>query len=155
VDKRAGPCSSPASAQCASIAGVPAFLAQLMEALQDVAVQEKAFITSDEFRTFNSFIGEAITDAVKAFLAERETVTLEQGMQMHRQLGEFADEQRRLLDVALHTAAIIQKGGIATSEAITSTLMSTLQQLRDHIERSLPHIRLITGVTTTPRHTAG
>lgn len=66
-------------------------------------------------------------------------------------LGELADEQRRLVDIALPTIAAIQTGSIATRGATASALVGTLTQMRDLVERVLPEIRLKTLTTTPPR----
>lgn len=120
------------------------------QAITDMAVQKKASITTDEFRTLNRCVDQAIADAVTAFGAERDIAILDQATDLHRRLGELADEQRRLVDIALQTIAAIQTGGIAARGATASVLVSTLTQLRELIERSLPAIRLKTGITTTP-----
>ena len=120
------------------------------QAITELAVQKNAFITADEFRTLNRCVDEAIADAVTAFGAEREIAILDQAADLHRRLGELADEQRRLIDAALQAVAAIQSGSVATRGANASALMSTLMQLRGLIEKSLPEIRLQTGITTTP-----
>lgn len=120
------------------------------QAITELAVRKNASITADEFRTLNRSIDEAIADAVTAFGAERESAILDLATDLHHRLGELADEQRRLIDIALLSVAAIQSGGVATRGATASALVSTLQQLRDLIEKSLPEVRLSTGITTTP-----
>lgn len=120
------------------------------QAITELAVDKKASITADEFRTLNRCVDQAIADAVTAFGAEREIAILDQAADLHRQLGVLADEQKRLVDIALQTVAAIQTGSVATRGATASALVSTLTQLRDLIERSIPEIRLKTGMTMIP-----
>jgi hypothetical protein len=115
------------------------------QAITELAVKNHAAITADEFRTLNRCVDEAIADAVTAFSAEREIAILDQATHLHQRLGELADEQRRLVNTALETFAAIQTDRIAARGATASALVSTLTQLRDLIERSLPEIRLQPG----------
>jgi hypothetical protein len=78
------------------------------QAVTDLAVKKRAAITTDEFRTLNRCLDEAIADAVTAFGDERENVLLDQATDLHHRLGALADEQRRLVDIALQTLTAIQ-----------------------------------------------
>lgn len=120
------------------------------QAITELAVRRKAPINTDEFRTLNRCLDEAIADAVTAFADERENAILDQATDLHERLGELADEQRRLVDMSLQTLAAIQSGKLAAAGATGTALMKTLKELRDLIERTLPEIRLISGVTNTP-----
>ena len=121
-------------------------------AIAELAIRKEASITADEFRALNRCIDEAIADAVSAFGAERESAILDQATELHRRLGELADEQIRLVDIALQAVAAVQTGGILARGDVASALRA-LTQLRDLIERSLPQVRLRTGMTTTPPFT--
>ena len=63
------------------------------------AVKKHATITTDEFRTLNRCLDEAIADAVTAFGDERENELLDQATHLHTRLGALAEEQRRLVDI--------------------------------------------------------
>jgi len=115
-----------------------------------LAVKRKANITTDEFRTLNRCLDEAIADAVTAFGEERENALLDQATQLHHRLGVLAEEQRRLVDIALQTLAAIQTGNVGATGATGVALVNTLKELRELIEVSLPEIRLMTGMATTP-----
>jgi hypothetical protein len=52
--------------------------------------------------------------------------------------------------LAEETFAMIQTGNVGPAGATRTALVSTLQELRDLIERALPEIRLLTGMTKTP-----
>jgi hypothetical protein len=120
------------------------------QAVTELAVRRGSPINTDEFRTLNRCLDEAIADAVTAFGDERENALLDHAKDLHERLGALAEEQRRLLNVALQTLAAIQAGQIAPKGATGTALMKTLEDLRDLTDRTLPEIRLISGVTKLP-----
>jgi hypothetical protein len=120
------------------------------QAVTDLAVRKKAVITTDEFRTLNRCLDEAIADAVTAFGDERENVILNEATSLHLRLGALAEEQRRLVDISLQTLAAIQTGNVGASGATGTVLVNTLKELRQLIETTLPEIRLISGMTKIP-----
>ncbi|MEA3191744.1 MAG: hypothetical protein QOD26_77 [Betaproteobacteria bacterium] len=120
------------------------------QSVTDLAVKKKALITTDEFRTLNRCLDEAIADAVTAFGDERENLILNQATSLHLRLGALAEEQRRLVDIALQTLTGIQTGNVGAAGATGVALVNTLKELRHLIERTLPEIRLISGMTKIP-----
>ena len=120
------------------------------QAVTELAVRKGSPINTDEFRTLNRCLDEAIADAVTAYGDERENTILDQAADLHHRLGVLAEEQRRLVDVSLQTLAAIQAGQLAPAGATGSALVKTLRELRDLIDRTLPEIRLISGVTKPP-----
>jgi hypothetical protein len=120
------------------------------QAVTDLAVKRSAPITTDEFRTLNRCLDEAIADAVTAFGDERENAILNQATSLHMRLGALAEEQRRLVDISLQTLAAIQTGNVGASGATGTALTKTLKELRQLIETTLPEIRLISGMTKVP-----
>jgi hypothetical protein len=117
------------------------------QAVTDLAVRMKSPINTDEFRTLNRCLDEAIADAVTAFADEREKGILDQAADLHARLGVLAEEQRRLVDLSLQTFAAIQTGSLGANGATGVVLVHTLTELRPLIERTLPEIRLISGMT--------
>lgn len=113
------------------------------QAVTELAVRRGSPITTDEFRTLNRCLDEAIADAVSSFVEER-------AADLHQRLGTLADEQRRLVDVCLETLAAIQAGTIGATGATGMALVNTLKQLRELIDRALPEIRLMSGMTKSP-----
>lgn len=57
------------------------------QAVTDLAVKKNASITTDEFRTLNRCLDEAIADAVTAFGDERENAVLDQATHLHSRLA--------------------------------------------------------------------
>jgi len=120
------------------------------QAVTELAVRKESPITTDEFRTLNRCLDEAIADAVTAFGDERETAILDRATDLHARLGAVAEEQRRLVNMCLQTLAAIQAGQLAPAGATGTALVKTLKELRELIDRTLPEIRLISGMTQPP-----
>ncbi len=120
------------------------------QAVTELAVRKNSPIDTDEFRTLNRCLDEAIADAVTAFGNERENAILDQATDLHQRLGVLAEEQRRLVDVCLQTLAAIQSGQLAPAGATGTALVNTLKELRVLTDRTLPEIRLMSGVTQPP-----
>ena len=78
------------------------------QATTELAVLKGSPIDTDEFRTLNRCLDEAIAEAVTAFADGRENAALEQSTNLHERLWALAEEQRRLIDVSLQTLAAIQ-----------------------------------------------
>lgn len=121
------------------------------QAVTEMAVEKNEVISPDEFRTLNRCLDEAIADAVTSFADERENVILNQAADLHQRMGVLAEEQRRLVDIALQTIKAIQSGNVGVAGATGTALVKTLTELRELIERTLPEIRLMSGLTKSPR----
>ena len=120
------------------------------QAITELAVRRESPISTDEFRTLNRCLDEAIADAVTAFADEREDALVDQATELHARLGALAEEQRRLIDMSLQTFFSIQSGQIPPRGATGAALVKTLMDLRDLVERTLPEIRLMSGVAQPP-----
>jgi hypothetical protein len=121
------------------------------QAVTELAVRKHSPITTDEFRTLNRCLDEAIADAVTAFGVQREDSILSEAADLHQRLGILAEEQRRLVDISLQTLAGIQTGNLDATGATGAALFTTLKELRALIDRTLPEIRLISGMTKLPQ----
>lgn len=120
------------------------------QAVTDLAAKRGATISVDEFRTLNRCLDEAIADAVTAFSDARETAIFDQAANLHGRLGDLAEAQRRLVGIAVQTLGAIQSGKVGATGQTGAALMGTLTELRELIDRTLPEIRLISGVTKAP-----
>jgi len=66
-------------------------------------------------------------------------------------MGALADEQRKLLDTALRALDALKAGNIGLKGATGSVLEESLMELRRLIDKSLPEIRLATGMVQSPK----
>jgi hypothetical protein len=122
----------------------------ICQAVTDLAIERHAYISADEFRTLNRCLDAAIADAVTAFAHDRDSRVFNQAELLHNRMGLLASEQRRLVEMAIQAFAAIKTGNIGVTGATGTALVNTLYELRDLIDRSLPEIRLASGMTTVP-----
>jgi hypothetical protein len=118
------------------------------QSVTDLAVEEKLQISTDEFRTLNRCLDNAIADAVTSFGLARQVRINDQAEDLHTRLGAFADEYARLVDIAMQALSAIKTGNVGLTGATGSLLVHTLMELRYLAERTLPEIRLASATTT-------
>ena len=81
----------------------------LCQAITELAVEQDAPVTTDEFRTLNRCLDNAIADAVTEFGRQRDNLISTEGAQaMGERLGSLAHELRNLLDSAMLAVAAIK-----------------------------------------------
>jgi hypothetical protein len=107
-----------------------------------LAVDQNEAISTDEFRTLNRCLDNAIADAVASFGAARQTTADLQAKGSQQRLGVFAGEHRRLVDIAIQSFTAIKTGNIGTGGATGALHDHALQELRSLAERSLPEMLL-------------
>ena len=115
-----------------------------------VASEEKVEISTDEFRTLNRCLDNAIADAVTSFGAVREVLLNDQAETLHQRLSVYSVEHRRLVDIAIQSHAAIRTGFVGPTGATGTLLFHTLEQLRSLTERTLPEIRLAYDSSSAP-----
>jgi len=120
----------------------------ICQVITQLAIEMNAPVTLREFRTFNRLLDNAIADAVSSFISHREIPAKGDGAyDLHQHLGSVAEEQRKLLDAALVALDAVKYGNVGLMGATGSVLEDSLKKLRLLIDRSLPEVRLATGMT--------
>jgi hypothetical protein len=123
----------------------------LCQAITELAKEMDASISVDEFHTFNRLLDQSIANAVSAYVRHQHSSTATEGARaLHDRLGSLADEQRELLDTALRALDALKVGNIGLMGATGSVLEDSLLKLRDLVDRSLPEIRIASGMVTAP-----
>ena len=112
------------------------------QAITGLAVEQSAPISADEFRTLNRSLDNAIADAVSAFSGAGQNSRVAQAETLSDRLIAYAEEQRRLVDIAMHSYDAIKTGSVGMAGATGALLLHTLEELRSLPERKLPEIRL-------------
>lgn len=107
-----------------------------------LAVEQDVLISTDEFRTLNRCLDNAIADAVASFGSARQTSIDRQAETLQQRLVVFAAEHRRLVDIALQSLTAIKTGNIGIGGATGTLLAHALEELRSLTDRTLPEIRL-------------
>ena len=111
------------------------------QAVTGLAVEQDAPIATDEFRTLNRCLDNAIADAVTAFGHARQTSLDDHAEDLDQRLDTFSEEQRRLVDIAVHAYSAIKTGNIGLTGATGELLVHTLTELRSLPDRVLSDVR--------------
>jgi hypothetical protein len=106
-----------------------------------LAVEQNIPISTDEFRTLNRCLDDAIADAVAAFGCARETLIVREAESLQHRLAIFVAEHRRLVDIINHSFSAIKTGNIGLNGATGTLLIHAVDELRTLVERTLPEIR--------------
>jgi len=123
----------------------------LCQSITELAKEINAPISVDEFHTFNRLLDQSIANAVSAYVRHQHAAQDDEGAKsLHERLGSLADEQRMLLDTALKALDALKVGNIGLMGATGSVLEDSLLKLRYLIDRSLPEIRIASGMVTAP-----
>ena len=101
------------------------------QSVTDMVVEQKASVSADEFRTLNRCLDDAIADAVTAYAHGHATG---QGKKLHN--DSLADEQQRLVKLAIQTFGAIKTGRVGMNGATGKVLDKTLIELSGLIEQS-------------------
>jgi hypothetical protein len=118
------------------------------QVITQLAIEMNAPVSLREFRTFNRLLDNAIADAVSSFISHRETPARSDGAyDLHQHLGSVAEEQRKLLDAAMVALDAVRYGNVGLMGATGNILEDSLKKLRLLIDKSLPEVRLATGMT--------
>lgn len=121
----------------------------LCQAITELAIQESASVSPEDFKTLNGCLDNAIADAVTEFSREREGMISEnESRAMSERLGFLAHELRNYLNTAILSFAAIKSGSVAVSGATSAILDRSLGGLRDLIDHALADVRLEAGMPT-------
>ena len=118
----------------------------LCQAVTELAVEQGAPVTVDEFRLLNRCLDEAIADAVIEFGRQRDRFNTENVLAMNERLGFFSHELRNLVNTAILAVATMKKGSVGLGGATGALLDRSLIGLRDLIDRTLVDVRLTAGM---------
>ena len=112
------------------------------QSVTQLASEEKEDITTEEFRTLNRCLDNAIADAVSSFGAARQVLINDQAETLQQRLSFYSVEHRRLVDIAIQSYTAISTGHVGVTGATGTLLFHTLEELRSLAARTLPEIRL-------------
>ena len=112
------------------------------QSVTELAGERDEDISPVEFRILNRCLDNAIADAVTSFGLAREVFINDQAVTLEHRLRMFSEEQRRLLDIAIHSYSAIKTGTVGLTGATGTLLIHALEELRSLTERTLPEIRL-------------
>ena len=122
----------------------------LCQSITELAVEDGAQVTADEFRTLNRCLDNGIAEAVTEFSRQREIQISAAGTQATGEhLGFLAHELRNLVDSAMLAVAALKAGDVGISGVTGAVLDRSLIGLRNLIDRSLAEVRLTSRMAPT------
>jgi signal transduction histidine kinase len=113
-----------------------------------LAVEQKAPIPAEEFRTLNLCLDDAIAEAVTQFASHKERAIASTGTE---RLGFLAHELRNLLQAATISFESLKSGRVAIGGSTGEVLGRSLIGLGRLIDRSLAEVRLDAGIDRKDR----
>jgi signal transduction histidine kinase len=113
------------------------------QAVTDLAVDLKAPISTDDFRTLNRCLDEAIAGAVTEYGREQNQSTLDgESARANERFGFLAHELRNLTNTAIFAFEVLKTGNVGVAGSTGTVLHRSLMGLRALIGRSLTESRL-------------
>jgi signal transduction histidine kinase len=117
------------------------------QAITELAVELNAPITTEDFRTLNRCLDDAIAGAVTEYGRERNQSTLDgETARGSERLGFFAHELRNLTNTAILAFEVLHKGNVGVAGSTATVLQRSLLGTRDLIGRALAEVRLTEGI---------
>src|SRR5687767_10481724 len=119
----------------------------ICQSVTELALEQDAPISTDDFRTLNRCLDDAIAGAVTEFSHGRNQSTLDGAdARGHERLGFLAHELRNLLNTSILAFDVLQTGGVGVGGSTGKVLRRNLLGARDLIGRSLAEVRLSQGI---------
>jgi hypothetical protein len=112
------------------------------QAVTGLAVEQEVPISTDEFRTLNRCLDNAIADAVTSFGCARQKSIDHQAETLQQRLVIFGAEHRRLIEIAIQSHMAIKTGNVGLTGSTGKLLVHALDELSSLADRTLPEIRL-------------
>jgi signal transduction histidine kinase len=131
-----------------SVAQVVRDYGDLCQAVTELADFRGAAVTVDEFRRFNSFLDDAIAEAVTEYTRLREHSITDRESE---RLGSLAHELRNCLSAASLSFEILQSGKVAIGGNTGSVLGRSLRRMRELLARTMAAVRIDAGLLTRQR----
>jgi signal transduction histidine kinase len=117
------------------------------QAITELAVELNAPISTEDFRTLNRCLDDAIAGAVTEYGRERNQSGIDgESARGSERLGYFAHELRNLMNVALMAFEVLKTGNVGVAGSTGAVLHRSLMASHALIARSLAEVRLTHGV---------
>ena len=118
----------------------------LCQAITELASEQAAPITVEEFGVLNIRLDNAIAGAVTEYARESDLLKADEGaMAANERLGVLAHEMRNMLNTTILAIAAIKGGGVGFGGATAAALDRSLIGMRGLIDRTLAEVRLEAG----------
>jgi len=122
------------------------------QSITDLAMELDAPINTDDFRTLNRCLDDAIAGAVTEFGRGRNQSTIDgETARGTERLGFLAHELRNLMNTAILAFEVLKSGNVGIAGSTGQVLRRSLVGARDLIGRSLAEVRLTQGIENRER----
>ena len=119
----------------------------ICQAITELAVEMDAPISTEDFRTLNRCLDDAIAGAVTEYGRERNLSGIEgESARNTERLGFFVHEMRNLISTASYAFEVLKTGNVGVGGSTGKVLERSLAAQRALIARSLVEIRMTQGV---------
>jgi signal transduction histidine kinase len=113
------------------------------QTVTDLAVETNAPISTEDFRTLNRCLDEAIASAVTRYERDRQQSRSYAATDRdHERIGFLIHELRNLVNTAVIAFEVLKSGNVGVGGSTGAVLNRSLTGLRDLIARSLDEVRL-------------
>src|SRR5688500_4035775 len=117
------------------------------QAITELAVETNAPISTNDFRTLNRCLDDAIAGAVTHYGRERNQSGIDgESARGSERLGFFAHEMRNLINTAIVALEVLKTGDVGVGGSTGAVLHRSLMASSSLISRSLAEVRLTEGV---------
>jgi signal transduction histidine kinase len=117
------------------------------QSITDLAVEKNAPIRTDDFRTLNRCLDDAIAGAVTQFGREQNQSTLDgETARESERAGFLAHELRNVLNTAIMAFEVLKTGNVGVAGSTGSVLHRSLMGAHALVDRSLAEVRLTQGI---------
>jgi signal transduction histidine kinase len=117
------------------------------QAITELAVELDAPISTDDFRTLNRCLDDAIAGAVTEYGRERNQSGIDgESARGSERLGFFAHELRNLMNTAIMAFEVLKTGNVGVTGSTGTVLHRSLMACHALITRSLAEVRLTQGI---------
>jgi len=117
------------------------------QAITELAVELRAPISTDDFRTLNRCLDDAIAGAVTEYGRERNQSGIDgESARGSERLGFFAHELRNLMNTSLMAFEVLKTGNVGVGGSTGTVLHRSLLASHALVTRSLAEIRLTQGI---------
>jgi signal transduction histidine kinase len=122
------------------------------QAITDLALERETLISTDDFRTLNRCVDDAIAGAVTEYGRERNQSGIDgESARGSERLGYFAHELRNLINTSIMAFAVLKTGNVGVTGSTGTVLHRSLMASHALITRSLAEVRLTQGIQNRDR----
>jgi signal transduction histidine kinase len=119
----------------------------ICQTVTELAIETNAPISTEDFRTLNRCLDEAIASAVTRYTRESQQSHSDRAAERdNERVGFLVHEMRNLVNTAVVAFEVLRSGNVGVAGSTGAVLSRTLTGLRQLIARSIEDIRLTTGV---------